>query len=364
VIENQTETRSIYPDVDHHCNASRAAIIAVLDALAAIVRKDPAILEVIEQAIEEDEARDTYRAWLDQYRFIHFIHGETTLDKDRLGHVFSGLGQLTKNLSWADIGQKTNTEAGIACGDHWARSKTRTIIDHILLSGPAWVVDDGHSLAKLCKLADGVAINSAPLIDCIGLNPFSNIINIDEQIGELTRFFGVMVFRGKSVGDSDLASIRYAIRTAYEVNRAKTTPTEVQRALQAAPDDRSHRLAAMMHPFVITGEYGEICNRPMALDCSGHLVHVNACLDAFPKVLQPLVVLQILSEIANQNFYANQRSERPKASSEKPLLFISGTVYSLLANANAIAFVNEIGGRMRKYHGLLLADTSCEDPCL
>ncbi|MBU2774223.1 hypothetical protein HMI48_10140 [Acidithiobacillus ferrooxidans] len=101
MIENLAKKRSISPSADHYCNVSRAAAIAVLDALATIVQKDPAILDTIEQAMPQGEHREAYRAWLDQYWDCQ--DGQATLDKDRLGRVFSAVGCLTENLEWVDL---------------------------------------------------------------------------------------------------------------------------------------------------------------------------------------------------------------------------------------------------------------------
>ncbi len=101
MIENLSKKRSISPGVDYYCNVSRAAAITVLDALAAIVQKDPAILDTIEQAIPQGEQREAYRVWLDQYRFC--TDGKVKLDQNRLGEVFSGLGHLTEHICWTDL---------------------------------------------------------------------------------------------------------------------------------------------------------------------------------------------------------------------------------------------------------------------
>ena len=101
MIENLGKKRSISPSEDHCCNVSRAAAIAVLDALATIVQKDLAILDTIEQAMPQGEQGEAYRVWLDQYRACQ--DGQATLDKDRLGKVFSALGTLTENFVWTDL---------------------------------------------------------------------------------------------------------------------------------------------------------------------------------------------------------------------------------------------------------------------
>lgn len=101
MIEDLAKERSTSPSIDYYCNVSGAAANAVLDAIATTVHKDPAILEVIEQAIPQGEQRRAYRVWLDQYRC--FADGKVKLDQNRLGELFSGLGHLTEHICWADV---------------------------------------------------------------------------------------------------------------------------------------------------------------------------------------------------------------------------------------------------------------------
>ncbi|MBU2854403.1 hypothetical protein [Acidithiobacillus ferriphilus] len=101
MIENLAEKRSISPVLDYYCNMSRAAATTVLDALATIVQKDPAILDTIEQAMPQGEQREAYRVWLDQYRFCP--DGKVKLDQNRLGEVFSFIGHLTEHICWTDL---------------------------------------------------------------------------------------------------------------------------------------------------------------------------------------------------------------------------------------------------------------------
>ncbi len=115
MIEKLSKKRSVCPGLDHYCNVSRAAAIAVLDALATIVQKDPTILGTIEQAMPQGEQREAYRAWLDQYRACQDC--QTTLDKGRLGSVFSFLGTLTETLVWTDLRETAHHHSATIVND-------------------------------------------------------------------------------------------------------------------------------------------------------------------------------------------------------------------------------------------------------
>ncbi|MBU2854408.1 type IV secretion system protein TraC [Acidithiobacillus ferriphilus] len=221
------------------------------------------------------------------------------------------------------------------------------IMDQLALGAQVWVIEIGRGFEKLCKLFGGDHIDVRPDMD-IGLNPFSSVETLDDELEELVGIIGTMISPSGNLSDSDMATIGIAIRAVYGANGTNATPTHVAQYL-AAQDHKSRaiEMSEMMHEFTEHGAYGHWFNKPMNVDLTGRFVNLELIELSKRKHLMMVVLMQMMFAIARQI-----SADKDPSDVRRRILFVDEASV-LLKIPTAAHFLEGLARRVAKHRGAL-----------
>lgn len=219
---------------------------------------------------------------------------------------------------WADPFATTGNYNFTIAGD--SRSgKTffanQMVFDHLQCGGQAWVIEIGRGFEKLCKVLGGSHIRLSDTSN-VGMNPFSTVESIDDEIDELSSIFSAMidpspvVTQRSGLSEGDKAMVKEAIRSAFGALGSRATPTDVAEFLFNQPNDRTKEMARMMADYREDGAYGRWFNNPMDIDLTGRFVVLELSDLQSRKGLQTVVLLQMMFAINREIQHGALRDSR------------------------------------------------------
>lgn len=219
--------------------------------------------------------------------------------------------------------------------------------DQISLGAQVWVIEIGRGFEKLCKLNGGDHIDVRPDMD-IGLNPFSSVEVLDDELEELVGIIGTMISPSGNLDDSDMATIGIAIRSVYGANGNNATPTHIAHYLSAQDNDpRAIQMARMMHEFTENGAYGHWFNKPMNVDLRGRFVNLELIELQRRKHLMMVVLMQMMFAIGREI-----TKDGSDGVARRKILFVDEASV-LLRIPTAAYFLEGISRRIAKHRGSL-----------
>lgn len=221
------------------------------------------------------------------------------------------------------------------------------IQDQLSMGAQVWAIEIGRGFEKLCKLNGGDHIDVRPDID-IGLNPFSSVDVLDDELEELVGIIGTMISPSGNLDDSDMATIGIAIRSVYGANGNNATPTHVAHYLSAQDKDaRAIQMARMMHEFTETGAYGHWFNKPMNVDLKGRFVNLELIELQRRKHLMMVVLMQMMFAIGREITKDGSESQ-----TKRRILFVDEASV-LVKIPTAAHFLEGLSRRIAKHRGSL-----------
>ena len=221
------------------------------------------------------------------------------------------------------------------------------IMDQLALGAQVWVIEIGRGFEKLCKLFGGDHIDVRPDMD-IGLNPFSSVETLDDELEELVGIIGTMISPSGDLSDYDMATIGIAIRAVYGANGTNATPTHVAQYLAAQDHKpRAIEMSEMMHEFTEHGAYGHWFNKPMNVDLTGRFVNLELIELSKRKHLMMVVLMQMMFAIARQI-----SADKDPSDVRRRILFVDEASV-LLKIPTAAHFLEGLSRRVAKHRGAL-----------
>jgi conjugal transfer ATP-binding protein TraC len=273
-------------------------------------------------------------------------YGAGTLLVTRRGHT-----------AWVDPFATAGNFNFIIAGDSGS-GKTffanQLILDHLESGGQAWVIEIGRGFEKMCNMLGGAHIRMNES-STFGLNPFTSVGNLDEEIDEIAAIIGAMIDPSSEVGPrtgldaTDMSVIKEAIRAVWGSKSRSATPNDVAIYLSAqdATTDigrRAQMMARMMGEFTINGAYGHWFNKPMDVDLTGRINVLELGELSSRKQLQTVVLLQFM--------FAIQRHIQDMATVDqrRRILFVD-EASELLKVKQSAEFMEGTSRRARKSRG-------------
>lgn len=254
---------------------------------------------------------------------------------------------------WVDPFATTGNYNFIIAGDSGS-GKTffanQVVLDHLESGGQAWVIEIGRGFEKMCSMIGGDHIRMNDTSD-FGLNPFTSVRDIDEEIDELSAIFGAMIdpspdvtFRA-GLTPEDMSIVKEAVRAVWGSRSNEGTPDDVANYLyRQEGNPRAQAMARMMGEFTRNGAYGHWFNRPMDVNLQGRFVVLELGELSSRKHLQIVVLLQFM--------FAIQRTiqDRAPLDSRRRMLFVD-EASELLKIKAAAEFMEGAARRVRKSRG-------------
>ena len=219
------------------------------------------------------------------------------------------------------------------------------VMDQLSVGAQVWVIEVGRSFEKLCKLFGGDHIDLRPEMD-VGLNPFTVVGVLDDEISELTAIIGTMISPRGELSDEDLAMVSMAIRSVYGKAGREATPTDVQAYLMAQDNNpRAIAMGKMMNEFTLNGAHGRWFNAPMNVSLNGsRFVNLELIeLQRRPQVML-VVLMQMMFAIGKEISSATDKRRR--------ILFVDEASV-LLEIQTALNFLEGLARRVAKHQGAL-----------
>lgn len=272
--------------------------------------------------------------------------GAGTMLVTRRGHV-----------AWADPYATTGGFNFIVAGDNGS-GKTFFVnqftLDHLECGGQAWVIEIGRGFEKMCNMLGGAHIRMHEGSK-FGLNPFTSVGNLDEEIDELAAIIAAMIDPSSELTDrtgldaTDMSIVKEAIRAVWGSKSHAATPNDVliYCASQDAGTDigrRAQQLARMMGEFGVNGAYGHWFNKPMDVDLTGRFNVLELGDLSSRKQLQTVVLLQVMFAIQRQI------QDRATLDNRRRMLFVD-EASELLKVKQAAEFMEGASRRARKSRG-------------
>jgi conjugal transfer ATP-binding protein TraC len=263
------------------------------------------------------------------------------------------------HVAWADPFATTGNFNFIVAGDSGS-GKTfyaqQLLLDHLESGGQAWVIEIGRGFEKMCDLVGGHHIRLSDN-STFGLNPFSSVKDLDDEIDELAGILGAMIdpatelTHRSGLDASDTALLKEAIRAVWGARAREATPDDVAQYLYQQPGDtnigrRAQMLARMMGEFTRNGAYGHWFNKPMDVDLTGRFVVLELGDLAGRHQLMIVVLLQMM--------FAIQRHIQDQATldNRRRILFVD-EASELLKIKAAAEFMEGTSRRARKSRGAI-----------
>ena len=190
------------------------------------------------------------------------------------------------------------------------------VFDHLQSGGQGWVIEIGRGFEKMCKVLQGDHIRFSETSE-FGMNPFSTVENIDDEIDELVGIFSAMIDPSPVVTErtglsaEDKSVVREAIRAVWGATNRNATPTSVANFLFAQDKNpRAQSMARMMAEYREDGAYGHWFNKPMDVDLSGRFVVLELEELKSRPGLQMVVLLQMMFAINREIQQGAMRDNR------------------------------------------------------
>lgn len=221
------------------------------------------------------------------------------------------------------------------------------IMDYLSIGAKVWVIDVGRSYLKLAKILQGSFIEFGPDSQ-ISLNPFSRVVDIDEEIGLIKSLIEKMAAPVNGLEDWHRSRLEEAIKAVWGVKGPSSTITDIANYLIAQGDQRIADLGSMLFQFTRDGSEGYWFDGKSNIDLGKDLVVLELEELKGKKTLQQLVLMQLISSIQREMYLSTDG---------RPKILIIDEAWDLLNDPIIARFMEDAYRRFRKYGGSAIVVT-------
>ena len=215
------------------------------------------------------------------------------------------------------------------------------------LGAKVWIFDIGRSYLHASRIFGGQEIHFDAKTN-VCLNPFSVIVDINEDMRLLKPVFAQMIAPKGGLSDFQRAQLELAIKQTWSEKKHLASPVDLYHNLLkvANNDSRIVDMAAMLVPFT-TGAYARWFNGPATINLQAEMIVFE--LEELNKDpdLQAVIMLQLLYFVAQEMY----------ASRDRRKLVLIDEAYELMRGENVSEFIEQGYRRARKYNGAFLSAT-------
>lgn len=180
------------------------------------------------------------------------------------------------------------------------------IRDYLAEGAKVWAIDNGDSYFKLNKMVNGEHIEFSSE-SAICLNPFTHVIDLDEDMDVLKATHAKMAAPKDGLDDHQMAILEQAITSVWQKYGTAATPSAVAQWCQEQQNNAAaNRIATQLFPFT-NGSYARWFNGPNTLNMDNDFVLLELQHLKARKELQQVVLLQIMARISHDMFMTKSR---------------------------------------------------------
>lgn len=232
--------------------------------------------------------------------------------------------------------------------------------------GRVRIIDVGRSYQNMCGLLGGQFLEFTPSSQ-VCLNPFSMVVNLDEDMQMLKPLLGQMISPSRALDDYEMAQIDINVRQLWAEHGRNTTITMLAERLKLACfqggskeafeaeavsedecDPRIRDLGVQLFPFTADGTYGRFFEGEANINLDSDLVVLELEELKSMKDLQTVVMQLVMYRIV-QEMYTGDRSRRT--------LVIIDEAWDVMQGKQSGAFIEAGYRRARKYGGSFCTGT-------
>ena len=210
-----------------------------------------------------------------------------------------------------------------------------------------WIMDIGCSYQHSCELLGGQFIRFQATSG-IRLNPFSSVLDINEDIRLLKPLFAQMI-APSGLGDYQRARLEEALLATWTKHGPQSCPTRLRETLLAlakqANDSRITDMATMLGPYCQGGAHGRWFQGTANINFNAPLIVLELEELKSDPNLQAVILLQLMFLIGQKMYLARDQRK----------LVIIDEAWALLHGEGTAEFIENGYRRARKYNGAFLS---------
>lgn len=221
------------------------------------------------------------------------------------------------------------------------------IMDYLSIGAKVWVIDVGRSYYKLSKALKGTFMEFSE-DSKICLNPFTHVVDIDEDVFLLQTLIEKMAAPEQGLDDYRRSRIEESIKAIWGRLGNAATITDVADYMSNQPDSRITDVGSQLFTFTRYGSLGHWFDGENNLDLDKDLIVLEMEELRNKKTLQQVVLMQLITSIQREMFLS--RDQRPK-------VLIIDEAWDLLDDPIVGRFLEHAYRRFRKYNGAAIVVT-------
>ncbi len=207
--------------------------------------------------------------------------------------------------------------------------------------GRGWVIDVGRSFEKLSQFVGGQYLQFG-LDSKLCINPFSLIVNYEEEADMLVEIVSAMAAPTEKLDDFRTAALRKIMMETYHEKGTDMTIGDIAARLDSHQDKRIQDIGTQLHAFTEKGEHGRFFIGKNNVDFNNSLVVLELGELKNKRHLQQVVLLQLMYQINQAMYLAGQGVEK--------CLYID-EAWELMAAKDISLFVEKCFRQLRKHKG-------------
>jgi len=218
------------------------------------------------------------------------------------------------------------------------------ILDYLAIGARVRVADIGRSYLKTAVAAGGEFWEFTEESD-ICLNPFTYVIDIDDEMDMLKALLSKMAAPHEGLEEYGMARLGEAIKAVWGRMGNRMTITEVAEYMERQEDERIKDVAKMLFAFTRHGQYGHWFDGDANVDFGSNFCVLELEELAQKEHLMQVVMMILMSKIQHEMFVAKESGERFKS------LAIFDEAWAHFKDPGVAKFLNHAFRRFRKYNG-------------
>lgn len=220
------------------------------------------------------------------------------------------------------------------------------IADYLAAGAKCWAIDVGRSYLKLNRAVAGEFIEFSES-SRICLNPFTHVLDIDEEMDLLKATLAKMAAPEGGLDDYRLAILEEAIKSVWNHYGNTMTVTEVADYCNAQDDNRIRDIGRQLFPFTRLGSYGHWFDGPNNLEFDRDFVVLELEELKSKRTLQQVVLLQLVAKINHEMYLTRGRKK----------ILVVDEAWDLLDDPMMAKAMESAYRRARKYDGAIVIVT-------
>lgn len=221
------------------------------------------------------------------------------------------------------------------------------ITQYLSLAADIWIIEIGRSFKKQTKILEGEHIEFTEDSD-ISLNPFTAIVDFNDQASMLMAVLLSMIFNNEKPTDFQEKSLYRIVTDMYAEHSNVITIDMLEEKLLHYKDEngdidsRITDMGVQIYQFTTKGDLGKWFNKPATINFTNPLTVLELEELQGNKILQKVVLLQLISTIQRAMYLGSK---------ERKKLLIIEEAWDLITGDNEGPFIEAGVRKLRKYNG-------------